>query len=166
MALTGVPRVWLLHLPTYSVASWEELRNLFLTQYAGPAPPVVAALLGGSQASPSDRHAKPFFRQIGATLARQGAPPGWTAPKADLTFYSDDHPVNTAYSGALPMLCTPTICQVVVTKTLIDGGAGLNMLSVEAFSLLHVPLERLQPSRPFLGVRGGSTGSLGRVRIR
>ena len=64
------------------------------------------------------------------------------------------------------MLCTPTICQVVVTKTLIDGGAGLNMLSVEAFSLLHVPLEGLQPSRPFLGVRGGSTGSLGRIRIR
>ena len=41
------------------------------------------------------------------------------------------------------MLCTPTICQVAVTRTLIDGGAGLNMLSMEAFSLLHVPLERL-----------------------
>ena len=41
------------------------------------------------------------------------------------------------------MLCMPTICHVEVTKTLIDGGAGLNMLSVEAFSLLHVLLERL-----------------------
>ena len=39
------------------------------------------------------------------------------------------------------MLCTPTICQVAVTKTLIDSGAGLNMLLVEAFSLPHVPLE-------------------------
>ena len=55
---------------------------------------------------------------------------------------------------------------MVVTRTLIDGGAGLSVLSVEAFSLLHVPLERLQPSRPFLGVRGGSTGSLGQIRIR
>ena len=41
------------------------------------------------------------------------------------------------------MLYTPTICQVAVTRTLIDGGAGLNVLSVEAFILLHVPLERL-----------------------
>ena len=63
------------------------------------------------------------------------------------------------------MLCTPTLCQVAVTRTLIDGGAGLNVLSVEAFSLLHVPLERLQPSRPFSGVGGSSTGSLGQIRL-
>ena len=82
------------------------------------------------------------------------------APKADLTFNSDGHPVNTAYSGALPMLCTPTICQVAVTKTLIDGGAGLSVLSVEAFSLLHVPPERLQPSSltaPSVAVRRKTT---------
>ena len=48
MALTGVPCMWLLHLPAASVASWEELRNLFLAHHAAPAPPVVAAILGGS----------------------------------------------------------------------------------------------------------------------
>ena len=63
------------------------------------------------------------------------------------------------------MLCTPTICQVAVTRTLIDDGASLNMLSVEAFSLLHVPLGRLQPSKPFSGVGGSSTGSLGHIRL-
>ena len=63
------------------------------------------------------------------------------------------------------MLCTPTICQVAVTRTLIDGGAGLNVLSVEAFSLLHMPLERLQPSRPFSGVGAVSTASLGQIRL-
>ena len=60
------------------------------------------------------------------------------------------------------MLCTPTVCSIAVTKTLIDGGAGLNVLSVEAFSLLHVPLERLRPSKPFSGVSGGSSNPLGR----
>ena len=49
----------------------------------------------------------------------------------------------------LPMLCTPIICNVAVTKTLIDGDAGLNMLSVEAFGLLHIPLERLRLSKSF-----------------
>ena len=131
------------------VASWEELCGLFATRYVALVHHAVAALLGGSQAPPSDRHVKPFFRQIGATSKRPGAPPGWAAPKADLTFDSGDHPVSTISSGALPMLCTPTICHVSITKTLIDGGAGLNVLSVEAFSLLHVPLERLRPSKPF-----------------
>ena len=50
-----------------------------------------------------------------------------------------------------------------VTKTLIDGGAGLNVLSVEVFSLLHVPLERLSLSKPFSGVGGGAARSLGQI---
>ena len=58
MALAGVPRAWLLNLPGSFVASWEELRGLFVTRFTAPAPVVVAALLGGSQAPPSDRHAK------------------------------------------------------------------------------------------------------------
>ena len=143
MALTGVPHAWLLNLPGYMVASWEELHSLFTARFATPAPHAVPVLLGGSQAPPSDCHTKPFFLQISIVLARQGAPPGWVAPKADLTFDSEDHPVTTACSGVLPILCTPIICQVAVTKTLIDSGAGLNVLSVEAFSLLHVPLERI-----------------------
>ena len=69
MTPTDALRMWLLHLPTASVASWEELRGLFLAQYAAPAPPVVAALLGGSQAPPSGRHVKEFVRQIGAAFA-------------------------------------------------------------------------------------------------
>ena len=65
----------------------------------------------------------------------------------------------------LPMLCTPTMCSVAVTKTLIDGGAGLNVLSVEAFGLLHVPLERLRLSKPFSGIDGGTAHSLGQIRL-
>ena len=105
MALTGVPRAWLLNLPGSTVASWEELRGLFAVRFAAPPPHAVAALLGGSQAPPSDRHAKLYFRQISTASVRQGAPPGWVAPKADLTFDSEDHPITTVGSGVLPMLC-------------------------------------------------------------
>ena len=80
MALAGVSRAWLLHLPESFVASWEELRDLFIARFRGPTPPVVAALLGGSQAPPSARHVKLFFRHFGAASVRQGAPPGWVAP--------------------------------------------------------------------------------------
>ena len=99
MALVGMPRVWLLTLPESSVASWEELCSLFVARFAAPAPIAVAALLGGSQAPPSDRRTKQFFRQISAASTQQGAPPGWAAPKADLTFDSRDHPVATTSSA-------------------------------------------------------------------
>ena len=94
-----------------------------------PAHHAVATLLGGSQAPPIDCQVEPFFRQIGAASKRPGAPSGWAAPEADLTFDSEDHPGSTAGSGMLPMLCTPTICNVAVTKTLINGGAGLTCSS-------------------------------------
>ena len=80
--------MWLLHLPAASVASWEELRSLFLAHYAVPAPPVVAALFGGSQAPPTSYHAKPFIRRVSATSTRQGAPLDRAAPETGLSFSS------------------------------------------------------------------------------
>ena len=152
-------------MPKSSLTTWEGLRILFITRFGEPAAPIVAALLGGSQAPPSDRHVKPYFCQIVAASKRPGAPPGWAAPEADLTFDSEDHPTSTVGSGALPMLCAPTICHVSITKMLIDGGASLHVLSVKAFSLLHVPFERLRPSKPFSGVGGGPARSLGQIRL-
>ena len=128
MALVGEPRAWLLHQPESSVASWEELRGLFIEHFVAPAPLVVAALLGGSQAPPSDRHIKQFYRQVSVAQVSSRAPSGWAAPKADLSFGPEDHPATTVGAGALPMLCTPIVCHVAVTRTLINGGAGLNML--------------------------------------
>ena len=48
-----------------------------------------------------------------------------------------------------------------VSKTLIDGGAGLSVISVETFEKLQVPYERLMPTRPFSGVTDGLTTPLG-----
>ena len=63
------------------------------------------------------------------------------------------------------MLCSPVISNVQVTKTLIDGGAGLNVLSVETFDSLQVPYDQLQPTKPFSGVTNGSTTRIGQVRL-
>ena len=63
------------------------------------------------------------------------------------------------------MLCTPTISNVLVTKTLIDCGAGLNVLSVETFKMLQVPYDQLMPTKPFSGVTDGTTTLLGQVRL-
>ena len=45
-----------------ATTSWGELRDLFTARYAAPAHHAVSGLLGGSQASPSDRHIKPESR--------------------------------------------------------------------------------------------------------
>src|SRR3954470_24593459 len=63
------------------------------------------------------------------------------------------------------MLCSPIISNMVVTRTLIDGGAGLNVLSVETFNNLQVPYNQLQPTEPFSGVTHGSTVPIGQVRL-
>ena len=97
MALTGAPRAWLPHLPVASVASWEEPLGLFPAHHATPTPPVVAALLGGSQAPPTSHHVKSFIRRVSAASTRQGALSDRAAPKAGLTFSSEDHPSNSAY---------------------------------------------------------------------
>lgn len=70
-----------------------------------------------------------------------------------------------AGAGALPMLCTPSICNVMVNKMLIDIGASLNVLSLEAFGLLHVPYGRLHTTKPFPGVGDCSTSPLGQIRL-
>ena len=53
-----------------------------------------------------------------------------------ITFNSADQQKCAATAGALPMLCSPVISNVQVTKALIDGGAGLNVLSVKTFDSL------------------------------
>jgi hypothetical protein len=82
-----------------------------------------------------------------------------------ISFDSADHPKSMKTMGTIPMLCTPSINNVAVTKTLIDGGAGLNVLSIETFDKLKVPYERLMPTRPFSGVTDGSILPLGQVRL-
>ena len=63
------------------------------------------------------------------------------------------------------MLCSLVISNVTVTKTLIDGGAGLNVLYVQTFNRLQVPYYQLHPTKPFSGVTDGSIHPIGQVRL-
>jgi hypothetical protein len=67
--------------------------------------------------------------------------------------------------GTIPLLCTPTINNIAVNRTLIDGGAGLNIISVEVFEKMQVPYHWLMPTRPFFGVIEGSTTPIGQVHL-
>ena len=60
-----------------------------------------------------------------------------------ITFNSADQLKCVAIASTLPMLCSPVINNVQVTKTLIDGGAGLSVLSVDTFDNLQVSYDQL-----------------------
>ena len=94
--------------------------------------------MGGSQAPASHQVFKQFAHEVNAALPKPEATLPFRWSKCDLTFDSSDHPKYVATVGALPMLCSPIISNVVVTKTLIDGGAGLNVLSIQTFGRLQV----------------------------
>ena len=108
---------------------------------------------------------KQFAREVNAALPKPEAtrPLKWS--KCAITFDSSDRLKCAATAGALPMLCSPVISNVTVTKTLIDGGAGLNVLSVQTFDRLYVPYCQLHPTKPFSGVTDGSTHPIGQVRL-
>jgi hypothetical protein len=62
-------------------------------------------------------------------------------------------------------VCTPTINNIAINRTLIDRGVGLNIISVEVFKKMQVPYHRLMPTRPFFRVTEGSTMPIGQVRL-
>ena len=67
--------------------------------------------------------------------------------------------------GLVPLVCTPTVNNVAVSRTLIDGGAGLNVLSIAMFDEMQVPYERLMPTKSFTGVTAGTTTPIGQVSL-
>lgn len=83
--------------------------------------------------------------------------------KYAITFSSSGQLKCAATAGVLPKLCSLVISNVQVTKTLIDGGAGLSVPSIETFDGLQVPYDQLQPTKPFSGVTDGSTTPIGQV---
>jgi hypothetical protein len=69
-----------------------------------------------------------------------------------ISFGASDCPDNMAGGSILPLITAPVIANMRLHHVLIDGGAGLNVISHAAFKQLQIPGSRLGPSRPFSGV--------------
>jgi hypothetical protein len=123
-----------------------------------------ACLLGGAQAPLSNRHFEQLSREIAVAQSSVNSPRlRWSSNK--IGFDEEDHPISTRGIGTIPLLCMPTINNIAVNRTLIDRGAGLNIISVEVFKKMQVPYHRLMPTRPFFGVIEGSTTPIRHVRL-
>jgi hypothetical protein len=67
--------------------------------------------------------------------------------------------------GILPLFTAPIIANIKLHHVLIDGGAGLNIISHAAFRQLQIPWSQLGPSRPFFGVGAQPVYPLGSITL-
>ena len=60
-----------------------------------------------------------------------------------IQFIREDQWTSTANAGSYPLVLGPTIAGVAVTKVLIDGGAGLNIIFVDTLKRMNLDCEGL-----------------------
>jgi hypothetical protein len=65
----------------------------------------------------------------------------------------------------LPLITTPVMANMRLHHVLIDGGAGLNVISHAAFKQLQISGSRLGPSCPFFGVGPQTVYPLGSIAL-
>ena len=63
------------------------------------------------------------------------------------------------------MLVSSMICNLKVTKILVDGGAGLNLISPVVIKRLQIPDGDLEETGTFQGVNPGRSQPKGKVTL-
>ena len=95
------------------------------------------------------------MRKINATEPSIDAQKPLKWSNTPIIFYSEDHPDRTTAVGCLPLLVSPTIRNLKVTKMLVDSGAGLNLISPIVIKRLQIPDGDLEETGTFQGVNPG-----------
>ena len=84
---------------------------------------------GGASLHTSHCKLKQWTREVSAVEPSFDAQKPLKWSRTRIIFDTEDHPDRTTAVGCLPLLVSPTIHNLKVTKMLVDGGAGLNLVS-------------------------------------
>jgi hypothetical protein len=84
-----------------------------------------------------------------------------------ITFDQEDHPDRVPHLGRYPLVISPIVGTTHLTKVLIGGGSGLNILYVSTLNKMGIPRSNLRPSKaPFYGIMLGKEAMpLGRILL-
>ena len=108
-------------------------------------------IFGGYDAIHSKRQHKVRYRE--ACAAESAIPSFLSWSDSPVTFDQRDHPSHVARPGRYPIIIDPIICKKHLTKVLMDGGSGLNILYVDTLDDMRIPRSELHlVSTPFHGV--------------
>jgi hypothetical protein len=118
----------------------------------------------GSWELTSRRNVKSLRREVlPATPGVPKAAPHQRWRSTTISFGAPDCLDNMTGAGILPLITAPVIANMRLHHVLIDGGAGLNVISHAAFKQLQILGSRLGPSRPFSGVGPQPVYPLGNI---
>jgi hypothetical protein len=103
-------------------------------------------MYGGSWDITSRCVVKMLRRAVTAAAPAPRAAPHHKWMETSITFDASDYPKNMARARELLLVVSPTITNVRLYHTLIDGGAPLNLIILTAFQKLQIRMSRLSPS--------------------
>ena len=93
--------------------------------------------LGGSNAIHSKHQHKVRYRE--ACAAESAIPSFLSWLDSPITFDQRDHPSHVARSDRYQLVVDPIIRKKRLTKVLMDGGSGLNILYVDTLDAIRIP---------------------------
>src|SRR3954467_6228622 len=120
---------------------------------------------GGASLHASHHQLKRWVREVNAAEppVESRRPLRWSS--TPIIFDIEDHPDRTTAVGCLPMLVSPTVRNLKVTKMLVDGGAGLNLISSAVLRRLQVPDSELEETGTFQGINVGRSKPKGKITL-
>ena len=102
-----------------------------------PDPKECIMIFGGSDAIWSKRQHKVRYRE--ACTAETAVPSFLNWSKSPITFDQRDRPSHVARPGRYPLVVDPIVRKKCLTKVLMDGGGGLNILYVDTLDAMRIP---------------------------
>ena len=98
-------------------------------------------IFGGSAAYGSKRHQKVACREV--YMAQPATPPFLRWSKSTITFDWTNHPDTILHPVRYPLVVDPIVGPKRVTKVLMDGGSGLNIMYAKMLDEMGIDWTRL-----------------------
>src|SRR4051812_45877323 len=120
---------------------------------------------GGASLHTSHRQLKQWVREVNAAEPPMESRRLLKWSSTPIIFDLEDHPDRTTAVGCLPMLVSPTIRNLKVTRMLVDGGAGLSLISSAVIKKLQIPDGELEETGSFQGINPGRSQPKGKITL-
>ena len=101
-----------------------------------PKPKECIKIFGGSDAICSKRQHKLCYREACAAETAVASFLSWS--ESPITFDQTDHPFHIARPRHYPLVIDPIVHKKRLTKVLMDGGSGLNILYVDTLDAMRI----------------------------
>jgi len=111
-------------------------------------------IFGGRAARLTASQRKRELREVCAVSTATPSYLKWS--ESAIMFDRQDHPDRIPNPGSYPLIVDPIVAETRLTKVLMDGGSGLNILYAETLALMEISKSRLRnDTTPFHGVVPG-----------